>query len=224
MTDLQTILLVRHARSLANDDPSIYRTTPDHAISLTRPDDDAGALAAGRAVQALGLDPSQVTSWCSTYLRCQQTEALVLGEAFADGAAKIRRRMSFLLREQEFGDWDSMTEAEVASTDPLRYARRKLLTDALGRFYFRYPGGESRADVTQRLAVFIGKIHRTSHRHHIVFLHGVTQRAFRMSWLDHSVEWFEAEPNPPNASVLLLERNAPSSDEHAPRWHERLLT
>ena len=226
MTNLETILLVRHARSVANDDPSVYRTTPDHAISLSHPSDDPGALMAGRAVRALGLDPAEVTSWCSTYLRCQQTEQLVLGEAFGDRAAFIRRRMSFLLREQEFGDWDSLTEDEIALADPVRFARRKLLSDALGRFYFRYPGGESRADVTQRLAVFIGKIHRTSHRHHIVFLHGVTQRAFRMSWMDRSVEWFEAEPNPPNASVLVLQRTQAATllrDEHAPRWHERLL-
>ncbi len=223
MTNLETILLIRHARSVANDDPSVYRTTPDHAISLSRPSDDEGALLAGRAVRQLGLLPTEVTSWCSTYLRCQQTEALVLGEAFGATASVVRRRMSFLLREQEFGDWDSMTEEEIARADPLRFARRKLLSDALGRFYFRYPGGESRADVTQRMVVFLGKIHRTSHRHHIVFLHGVTQRAFRMSWMDRSVEWFEAEPNPGNASVLLLERTQ-DRDEHAPRWRERRLT
>jgi pimeloyl-ACP methyl ester carboxylesterase len=47
------------------------------------------------------------------------------------------------------------------------------MTDSLGRFYFRYPNGESRADVTQRTAIFIGKMLRTHYSHHIVFLHGV---------------------------------------------------
>jgi broad specificity phosphatase PhoE len=75
----------------------------------------------------------------------------------------------------------------------------------------------SRADVTQRISIFIGKLHRTRYAHHIVFLHGVTQRAFRMAWLNLSVDWFEEEPNPPNASVLLLYRGEDR------RWTERYL-
>jgi len=214
---IDSVLLVRHARSTANDDPAVYKTTPDHRIPLSRPTDDPAALQAGRAIGALQLDPRDPCAWCSTYLRCAQTEALVLGVAFGDGVPLVRRRPSFLLREQEFGDWDSLTEPEIERTDPVRFAKRKLLSDNFGRFYFRYPGGESRADVTQRVALFIGKIHRSHYRHHVVFLHGVTQRAFRMSWLDRSVDWFEEEPNPPNASVLIVRR-----DEEGV-WRERYL-
>jgi broad specificity phosphatase PhoE len=204
---LRSVLLVRHARSTANDDPTVYKRLPDPAIPLADPQADPAALAAGRAVAGLGLDPADLCSWCSTYLRCRQTEALVLGAAFGERAPEVRRRASFLLREQEFGDWDSMDEAEIAAADPVRFARRKLLDDHLGRFYFRYPGGESRADVTQRLSIFIGKVNRSRYPHHIIFLHGVTQRAFRMAWLDRDVEWFENEPNPRNAQVVLLERD-----------------
>jgi len=51
----------------------------------------------------------------------------------------------------------------------------------------------------------------------VIFLHGVTQRAFRMAWLNHSVDWFEEEPNPPNGSVLLIRRGEDR------RWLERYL-
>jgi broad specificity phosphatase PhoE len=214
---VRTVLLVRHARSTANDDPRVYGVLPDHAIPLARPADDPAALAAGDAIARLGLEPADVCSWCSTYLRCQQTEALSLSRAFAGAVPAIRRRPSFLLREQEFGDWDNLSEDEMAAADPARYARRKRLTDAMGRFYFRYPHGESRADVTQRVAIFIGKLQRSHYRDHVVFLHGVTQRAFRMAWLDLSVDWFEEEPNPPNASILLIQR-----DEKGV-WRERYL-
>lgn len=204
---LQTILLVRHARSTANDDPTLYRVIPDHVIPLSRPDDDPAALSAGEAIARLNLPPEQVCSWCSTYLRCVQTERLVLSRAFGERADEVHRRSSFLLREQEFGDWDSLTDDEIKAADPVRFAKRKHLTDNFGRFYFRFPNGESRADVTQRVAIFIGKIHRTRYPHHVIFLHGVTQRAFRMAWLNLSVDWFEEERNPANASVLMLRRN-----------------
>jgi 2,3-bisphosphoglycerate-dependent phosphoglycerate mutase len=216
--DIQLVVLVRHARSVANDDPRVYLTTPDHVIPLARPADDEAALAAGRAIRRLGLMPAGLCSWCSSYLRCAQTEALVLDAAFGPAASSVRRRASFLLREQEFGDWDSLSEEEMQAADPVRYERRRRLSDAYGRFYFRYPGGESRADVTQRVTLFIGKLHRSRYPAHIVFLHGVTQRAFRMSWLDRSVEWFEREPNPANASVLVLER-----DPQSGRWADRDL-
>ncbi len=214
---IQTVLLIRHARSTANDDPAVYRTTPDHRIPLSAPENDLQALAAGDTLARLGLDPAEVCAWCSTYLRCGQTERLVLARAFGERAGVVQRRSSFLLREQEFGDWDCLTEQEMEASDPVRYAKRKRLTDNAGRFYFRYPGGESRADVTQRSSIFIGKVHRSRYPHHVVFLHGVTQRAFRMAWLNLSVDWFEEEPNPPNASVLLIRRGEDG------RWAERYL-
>jgi broad specificity phosphatase PhoE len=126
-------------------------------------------------------------------------------------------RGALLLREQEFGDWDGLDEGQMLLLDPVKYARRARMTDHRGRFYFRYPSGESRADVVQRLSVFLGKLHRTRFRHHVIFLHGVTQRAFRMAWFNSSCDWFEAAPNPANASVLLIERDA----EH--KWVERPL-
>lgn len=215
--DVQTIALIRHARSKANDDPAVYLTTPDHAISLSRPDDDPAALAAGELLATLGLDPAQLCSWRSPYVRCVQTEALAMRQAFGDGYDRVRRRDSFLLREQEFGDWDGLSEAEMEARSPERYARRARMSDHHGRFYFRYPAGESRADVVQRISVFLGKLHRTRFRSHVLFLHGVTQRAFRMAWFNRSVDWFEEEPNPANATVLLIERDA------AGGWRERYL-
>jgi broad specificity phosphatase PhoE len=215
---VKTVVLVRHARSTANDDPSVYLTTPDHAIPLVRPDDDPAALAAGDALRALDLDPTALCSWYSPYLRCRQTQSLVLARAFGDEARRVRTRESFLLREQEFGDWDSLTDDEIATRDPARHARLQRMTDALGRFYFRYPQGESRADVVERVTLLLGKLHRSRFADHVIFLHGVTQRAFRMAWMNLPVEWFETEPNPTNASVLRIAR------EPDGRWAETLLT
>jgi broad specificity phosphatase PhoE len=140
-----------------------------------------------------------------------------LKHVFGESSARVRRRESFLLREQEFGDWDSLTDEEAEQDLPRAFAKRKLLTDNLGKFYFRYPNGESRADVVERVIALLGKIHRAEFESHVVFLHGVTQRAFRMAWLNLGVDWFEEEPNPSNASVLHIRRDA------ARGWIERYL-
>jgi broad specificity phosphatase PhoE len=214
----KTFILVRHACSTANADQSVYREIPDHLIPLVHPSDDAGALAAGEAIAALHLDPKSVCSWFSPYLRCRQTQALVLQKAFGDSAGAIPCRESFLLREQEFGDWDCLGPEEIAAIDPVRCARLGRLTDTLGRFYFRYPNGESRADVVQRVILFTRTLRKSHFATHVVFLHGVTQRAFRMAVMYHPVEWFENERNPSNASALIILRQPDGA------WREQFLT
>jgi broad specificity phosphatase PhoE len=216
-SSVQQILLIRHATSMANLDPTLYLTLPDHVIPLAAPGDDERALEAARVLKDLDLPSDDTCSWTSTYLRCRQTELLVTRHAFGEEAAKIRRRESFLLREQEFGDWDGLTDEEITQRFPEHWEKRRRMTDQQGRFYFRVPNGESRADVVQRINIFLGKMHRSHYRHHLIFLHGVTQRALRMAWFDRAPDWFETEPNPPNASVLLITRDG---DGH---WTERYL-
>lgn len=216
---IDRILLVRHARSVANVDPTVGLSTPDHMIPLVDPDEDADAHGAADLISALALDPLSVCSWSSSFLRCRQTEGIVLARAFGIAGAAVSRRESFLLREQDFGDWDALTDEEIQERDPLHWEKRRRALDTLGIFYFRYPNGESRADVVERMSIFIGKIHRSRYRTHLVFLHGVTQRAFRMAWMNRSVEWFEAEQNPTNASLLMIER-----DPRTQRWADRYLS
>jgi 2,3-bisphosphoglycerate-dependent phosphoglycerate mutase len=215
---IDRILLVRHARSIANVDPTVGLSTPDHAIPLVDPHADEEAHEAGAAIAALDIEPGSVCSWSSSFLRCRQTEGIVLSQAFGIAASSINRRESFLLREQDFGDWDGLTDAEIEERAPYHWEKRRRALDTLGIFYFRYPNGESRADVVQRMSIFMGKIHRSRYRTHLIFLHGVTQRAFRMAWMNRSVEWFEAEKNPENASVLLIER-----DPATTRWTDRYV-
>ncbi|MBK8254382.1 MAG: histidine phosphatase family protein [Polyangiaceae bacterium] len=215
---IERIVLVRHAKSVANLDPAIGKHTPDHMVPLVDPHTDEEAHKAGDAIAHLALDPVSVCSWTSSFLRCRQTEGIVLSRAFGEHDATIYRRESFLLREQDFGDWDGLSDDEIQATNAYHWEKRRRALDTLGIFYFRYPNGESRADVVERMSIFIGKIHRSRFRTHLIFLHGVTQRAFRMAWMNRSVEWFEGEKNPDNASVLVIERDSGST-----RWTDRYI-
>ncbi len=210
-------MLVRHDVSTANLDPLVYKRQPDHTIPLADPASPR-LEKAGLALRGLALPAAETVSWCSTYVRCRQTEAAVLGHAFGPAATQVRRRETFLVREQDFGEWDGLTDDEAEAQLPASWRKRQMLSDNLGRFYFRYPNGESRADVVTRTMTFFGKLHRSDFRHHLLFLHGVSQRALRMAWMNLPVDWFEEEPNPPNASVLVIQRDA------AGVWRDRYLT
>lgn len=211
------LLLIRHGVSTANLDPAVYLRDPDHLIPLAEPEGKESCQRAGELLRDLAVDPRAVCAWHSPYRRCFQTQEHVLECAFGDAAASVFRRESFLLREQEFGDWDGLSEAEIATKDPSRAEFRKKLEHHRGAFYFRFPFGESRADVVQRTTMFVGKLHRSSFETHVISLHGVTQRALRMSWFNYPVTWFEHEPNPKNGSVVLIERDKNGA------WHERYM-
>jgi 2,3-bisphosphoglycerate-dependent phosphoglycerate mutase len=71
------------------------------------------------------------------------------------------------------------------------------------------PQGESRFDVAKRIHQAFGTFHRDAIEHGIhdlvVICHGVTMRAFVMMWCHLSPEWFEAEPNPANCAIRVID-------------------
>lgn len=215
------ICLIRHGLSTANVDEKIYTQMPDHTIPLVNPVDDPVLLQAGEGLASLGIPPNDTVAWYSPYLRTKQTMETVLAAAFGDQAHLVQKRESFLLREQEFGDWNTLSALEMERENPRRFVALKQAKDVYNKFYFRYPNGESRADVAQRVTLFTSKFFRGSKQHHIVFLHGVTQRALRMTFFNRTVEWFEREPNPLNGSVIHMKRNL--EKVHGPRWSEYYL-
>jgi broad specificity phosphatase PhoE len=69
--------------------------------------------------------------------------------------------------------------------------------------------GESRFDVARRVNQFFPVTHRDRDHHGIddivIVTHGVTVRAFVMMWSHKTPEWFEAERNPNNCAIRLID-------------------
>ena len=205
MSALRTLVIIRHALSRANQDPTEYARTPDHDIPLVSPLDDAAGLRAGDLLASLGIPAAELVSWSSPHLRCRQTEQLVLQRAFrgqGEGASAVVRRESFLLRERDYGHWNGLTDADVKVRYPELHAQWTAPGDPIGRFLFRYPGGESRADVAARVATFQERLRRDRCPHHVLFVHGIVFRLLRMVWFDRSPTWVDAEPHPENAAMV----------------------
>jgi broad specificity phosphatase PhoE len=199
MSSLRTIYLVRHGESEANVDPGAY-LRGDHAVGLTKNGLQQAVRAAERLDSELSRSsvPLEPIVWTSPYQRCRQTAAPIAERLGCP------LRESVLIREQEYGIFDALSDAECLARYPEWIERQKRLTACLGKFYFRYPGGESRADVALRVHQFFGTLHRDAYDPAIVVCHGVTVRAFVMMWCHLQVEWFEAEPNPANATIRVI--------------------
>jgi 2,3-bisphosphoglycerate-dependent phosphoglycerate mutase len=204
------ILLVRHGESMGNIDPVVHATTADHAVPLS----DRGqeqARAAGEQIAryyettAAG-EKRHVRLWLSPYRRTRETADALAATADPWITDRVEH---ILLCEQQFGLFDGLTDAQMRERFPHEKTYFDLQCRFGGKFWARMPQGESRFDVAQRIHQAFGTFQRDAVQHGIrdivVICHGVTLRAFVMMWCHLSPEWFEAEPNPANCAIRLID-------------------
>jgi 2,3-bisphosphoglycerate-dependent phosphoglycerate mutase len=193
----------------------------DHAIPLSSEGEkqaiDAGEEIARHFRRAYGLPDSPSSQppeghycriWTSPYLRARQTSELI--KAHSQGFVTDIRE-NILLVEQQFGlfegaDWYSGSLDDAFPRELEFYQKAAAFG---GRFWAQVPLGESRFQVCQRVYLSFGTLHRDARRHGInnviIVSHGVTLRSFMQMWLHLTPEWFEEEPNPPNASIRVID-------------------
>ena len=134
------IVLIRHAESEGNVDETMYMRKPDHRIELTEKG-KRQAREAGEQLKNL-LGPNETLYvYVSPYLRTMQT-LYELGQAVGvDRVLGVREEPR--IREQDFGNFQDATMREL---------KRERL--GFGRFFYRFPNGESAADVYDRVTSF----------------------------------------------------------------------
>jgi len=216
--------LVRHGESMGNVDRNIHHTHADHAIPLSEKGKEqafeSGKKLAEHLLQNQKSVYEKVRLWVGPYKRTRET-ADYLQKGISECMTNLgldekiqfdfSRREDITLVEQQFGLFDGVEDFDLPIKFPLEHAHYKKQEDFEGRFWARMPLGESRFDVALRVKQLFGTFHRDSENSGvnklIIVSHGVTLRAFMMQWLHLSVEWFENERNPRNASIRLLSNN-----------------
>jgi len=107
-------------------------------------------------------------------------------------------RVSFL----DFGNYQNHEEVERAMQERRSY----------GHFFYRFPNGESGADVCDRVSTFLETLHRDFQKESalqnvIIVTHGLTLRLFLMRWFHWTVEEFESLSNPNNGEFFIMEKD-----------------
>lgn len=203
------IILVRHGESEGNLDMSAYTTTPDNRIPLT-PRGIEQARDAGRQVRQVVSDGGRagcnwkVYFYVSPYERTRST-LQEMGRAFPRGRI-LGVREECRIREQDFGNFQVEERMKAI----------KVSRERFGRFFFRFPDGESAADVFDRVASFLESLWRdidmsrlnqdeSSDTNLIMVTHGLTSRVFFMKWFKWTVDQFERLNNPENCEIRVMQ-------------------
>lgn len=107
------------------------------------------------------------------------------------------------IREQDFGNYQN-----VSSMNDVMEERKNY-----GHFFYRFPQGESAADVYDRVASFQESLFRkferrteANHRDVVVLVtHGIFARIFLMKWFRWTYEEYESFINVPNGCLIVIE-------------------
>lgn len=181
------ILLVRHAQSTSNSG-SVLRHFDDHSIALT----EKGIAQATALTAHISRETVQSSLlYCSPYVRARDTPSHLLAVHDLTG---LTYREDPLLREIE-GSGKSER-------------RHVLLARTNGSYFYRYPNGESPADVNHRMTVFKITMHRDIERTGIkkilIVSHSSAIRCFIRNFLQLSIGDFERMRNPKNCAVIRI--------------------
>ncbi|GMG99689.1 hypothetical protein Nepgr_001529 [Nepenthes gracilis] len=202
------IILVRHGESQGNKDTKAYTTIPDHKIPLTQRGLEQGRIA-GQSIHRLISDNSSSESWrayfyVSPYERTRST-LREIGRSFSRKRI-IGVREECRIREQDFGNFQVEERMKAVKEARARF----------GRFFYRFPEGESAADVYDRVSSFLESLwrdidmkrlrHEPSHDLNLIIVtHGLTSRVFLMKWFKWTVEQFEQLNNPGNCEIRVMQ-------------------
>ena len=186
-----------------------WERKPDHRLELTEKGKQQARDAGERLKELLGPEET-VYVYVSPYMRTMQT-LFEMGQTFGtDRILGVREEPR--MREQDFGNFQDATMREL-----------KKERAGFGRFFFRFPNGESAADVYDRVTSFretlrndinFGRFNcdvlgcKTDDCTVIIVTHGLTLRTFLMRWYKWTVNMFERLHNPGNAELMVMERGA----------------
>ena len=189
------IILIRHGESEGNINKGVYARKPDYAVLLTK-NGIRQSLEVGNKIKDIIRDET-FGIYYSPYFRTRQTMDNAITQLVPNVC--MFKKEEPRIREQEYagklqsGRHDDDSERE-----------------AYGKFFYRNNGGESGADVYDRVSDFMGTLHRdfkkTNYPENVLFFsHGMTNRIFIMKFFHFTVEEFEMWKNPRNGDLYILE-------------------
>ncbi|KAL3537999.1 hypothetical protein ACH5RR_001365 [Cinchona calisaya] len=222
------IILVRHGESTANTDEKVYGDTADHKIPLSKNGIEQARQAGEKILDVVSQKGNNNSEnwkayfYVSPYERTRST-LREIGRSFPRNRVNGVRE-ECRIREQDFGnfqDYEKMKEL-------------KKIRNLYGRFFYRFPEGESGADVYDRVSGFLESLWRDIYMKRlsqnaadelnvVIVSHGLSVRIFLTKWFKWTVEQFESLKSPKNCEFRVMELGASGEYSLAIQHNEETL-
>mmetsp|Transcript_12981 Transcript_12981/g.25184 ORF Transcript_12981/g.25184 Transcript_12981/m.25184 type:complete len:297 (+) Transcript_12981:272-1162(+) len=209
----QRIILMRHGQTHG------YSHTCDCQVAglpvcalkpeIERPLTEEGKLQALRAGVALKhiIGDDTCTFYVSPYKSCKQSFSYVSG-SFTD-LESLQYVEDPRLRNQDHGDWH-------LNTAPEKMEEYKHQSEKIGSFFYRWPQGESAAEVYDRVSSFMETMYRKwKHvdrpNNYVIITHSKVIHCFLMRWFHWDVNTFNRLEKFKNGQLAVMEKQTDGS-------------
>ena len=176
---------------------------PDHKVYLTENGKEQAKEAAKflkEYIENNKIDLSNSVMWVSPYTRTRQT-AQIINETLQ--IKKVKEDITLI--EQRFGLFSDKEIVKLKELYPNEFQFCDNYFQNDGKFYAKFPQGESPFDVALRTKQFIDTIYRDKEDTLFVVSHGTTIRTIIMNFFHYPPEWFNSELNLNNCSIRLID-------------------
>jgi len=189
------MILVRHGQSEGNVRRSLTKFVPDHELHLTAEGREQ-ALKSGENLKSIIGDESVIFIY-SPYVRTVET-LNGLTRSFG-GREATQCKEDAYIREQDFGNFDKPEMREY-------HVDKQLF----GKFYYRFPDGESPADVYSRAGIFLESLYRRWEMEYVsnvvIVSHELFILVFLMRFFRYPVQEYYSLEGLSNGCLVVLER------------------
>jgi len=187
------VVLIRHGESEANVNRKITQGVPDHALHLTAKGREQALDTGERLLRITQRESTQFM--ISPYVRTRETFNGI-ARAFGDTGLHVREDVQ--MREQDFGNFDKPDVKEL-------HKEKRVF----GQFYYRFPEGESLADVYDRASLFLESLYRqwehSQEENFVLVSHGLWIHIFLMRLFGYGVDQFYHLESLHNCEIIVLQ-------------------
>lgn len=190
------LILIRHGESQGNVDRSLTQRVPDPDLHLTIRGRHQ-ALQSGKRLKEIIGDES-LRFIISPYIRARETFHAIAQEF--GGVDKQSLIEDPRIREMEFGNYE---------TKDIKKCHKER--GSYGAFFYRFPEGESPADVYDRASAFTESLYRMwqlkEEDNYVIVAHGTLLLVFFQRFFGLTVDDFYSFESMEHCEFLVLEKN-----------------
>ncbi len=198
------LFVMRHGESMATLDPSLYGRADPEKVPLS----EWGykqSIDSGKALKAYfkkaGISDSDLTVYCSPHQRILQTKDAFLKGFGTNGTVEVLSEP--LLAERDHGDFDGL-DAHAQEIRNKAIFKKLNHGSSEEKYTTRMPGGESLADVSDRLNVFIEKLaDQPSDKVAVIVTHGGNCALLEDKLKNYDAIWIVPQTKIPQTADII---------------------
>ena len=202
---MENLFLIRHGESKQNVGINLKEKLPDHAVELTENGKEMAretGIWLNEYLIKNSIDLSHARLYVSPFTRTRQTAELI------NESLKIEDVIEdYLLVEHQYGLFSDTKWRELKELFPTEFEYYDRFYKHGGKFYQRFPMGESPMDVAVRTRMFLNELKNEDVENVFIVSHGTALKTLIMNYFKYNPDWYAHTRTFTNCEVRQIDKD-----------------